>query len=90
MFGRAKVYAEQSAISINNNDERNVWEVVPLGQHLCAHQYAGAAAVHCLENTLNAAFALSAVPIDPHDGDVRKLCCQYIFTSFSALADWLE
>ena len=60
-----------------------------LGYHLGAYENAGFAAVYPVQDILDAALALGAVPVNADDRYFRKAFGKYRFGLFSALADGL-
>jgi len=90
LLGRPEVNAEQAAVGVNNDDQSHTRKIVSFGQHLGAYQDAGLAGVYGIEDHLNAALALSAVPVDPDDRCFGKGGGQDVFGSFGSLTNGLK
>ena len=83
----AKVGAEQPLVGVDDADQRELGEMVALGQHLRADQDVGLAAGGALQRFVHGALALRAVAVDAHHLPARVAAHELVFQSLGALAE---
>src|SRR5690606_2058372 len=77
----AKIRGKQPAIGVEDGYQGHAREVMPLGEHLRAHQQAGFATIDNPQELLHRAFARSAVAVDAQDREIWKENAQTLFGS---------
>ena len=84
---RAKVAAEQRAVGVHRRHQRDAPEVVPLGDHLRAHQHVYIARMHGAELLLQRALGTRAVRVDARNAGAGQQLGQLLFEPLGAAAD---
>ena len=82
----AKIGTEQTLVRIHDADQRQVGEVMPLRQHLCADKNIRVTGCRVLQGFLHSAFALCAIAVNSADDGIGKATFQRFFDSLSTLA----
>src|SRR3990167_4437879 len=83
----AKVGVEQPAVGIENRHQGHAWEVVALGEHLGADQYARLAALHGVEQGGHGLLARGAVAVHAQYRNLREENAQALFGALGAGTD---
>ena len=78
-LGGAEVGREQAGVGIHHHHQRQAVEIVPLGQHLRAHQQIGAPGMHVVQKGLGRAFASCHVTVQAADVRAGEKRCQRVF-----------
>ena len=86
----AVVLREQRGIGIEHADERQLLEVVALGDHLRADQDVDVAAVHRVERFLCAALPARGIGVDAQDARLREQRLQAFLDALRAAAERLQ
>ena len=85
-FRSAEIGGEKARIGIHHDHQRQPVEIVPLGQHLCAHQQVGTARMYILQKGLRRALVAGHVAVQPADVGMREQRAQRIFQLLGAPA----
>jgi len=70
-FRRTEIRTEQGAVGIDDTDQREIGEVMALGQHLRAEQDIDFTGMHGFQHVVEGMLALGAVAINPQDARFR-------------------
>jgi len=86
-FAGAEVGAEQTLIGVEDADQGDAREVMPLGEHLRAEQDARRALRGLAQQILQTPLAARAVAVDADGGHAREVALQRLLDTLGAGAD---
>ena len=89
-LGCAAVGGEQRGIGTERTDQRQLGEVVPLGQHLRADEDVGLAGVNLLDEDFPLFPALGGIAVDAQDARLRKTFGKNGFDALRAAPERLD
>ena len=81
----AEIDAVQPLIDSSDNDQGQVWQIMALGQHLCADEDARPGTIESLKDRIAAGPAARAVAIDAQHRHLRKMLLEDFLETFGAL-----
>jgi len=86
-FVAAEVGAKQALVRVDDADQRELREVMTLGEHLCADEDVGLAQSRLFENGIHCTAPLCAVAVDTEDGPPGKAPSKGVLQALGALAE---
>ena len=86
-LGRAKVGSKQGRIGVDHHHQRELPEVVTLGEHLGTHQQIDLTGMRGIEHLLRRAATAGDIAIEPADACARKQRLQALFESLGATTE---
>ena len=85
-LGGAKIGAEQAMVRIEDADQRDIGEMVALGEHLGTEQQPGMATACSLQQRIERTLAPRGITVDTQYLYIREMPGQCLFNPFRALA----
>ena len=81
-FGSTKIGHSETDVGRDNPHQRDVRNIVPLGDHLGAHQDIVVALAEVVEDVFKLAFPGDSIAVQPGDPGFRKLSVEFVFHAF--------
>ena len=85
-LGRPEIGAVECVVGAKHADQRKAREIVPFGEHLCAHENIELIRTNLLAHCAERAFSARAVAIDAGNASSRETRSQRAFKPLRAMA----
>src|SRR5882724_1041606 len=89
-LGRPKIRQRETGIHRHHANQRDVWEIVAFGQHLCANEHVEPAGAEIQQRFLKLAAARSRVAVNACYAQIRKQIAQHLFDLFGAFTHVID